>query len=127
MEFLPRKLVPYRSLSSMTETMKIKEEGIPNKISSDRASLKLRSEIDASASEASASNRSERPEGLHGEHFATDLPIGTSDAQRRTTDGTTRPTNEVYHDVICENAKCAKRNMKDECEYTVDHIERQLG
>lgn len=80
-KLLPCKLGLYGILSSTTETVMINGEGMPNTISCYRASLGQQSEIDASATEASASHQFKFLERSLGKHSATDLPISTIDSQ----------------------------------------------
>lgn len=96
----------------MTETVKIDELGIRNTISSDWGLLGPHANIDAFATSSNASPESKYPEGLPAEFSATDLPMGSSDAQRRTATGITRTTDEVDHDAISKHAKSAKKNRK---------------
>lgn len=63
-KLLPRKLGPYHIPSSTIEIVKIDQQGIPNTISSNRASLTLQTEKDSSATGAGALHQSQYPEGL---------------------------------------------------------------
>lgn len=76
---------------------------------------------------ANDSHQSGYPDGLLGDFSATDLPIGSSEAQRQTATCITRKANEVEYDSISDYTRCAKKSMKEDHEYTIDYIVRHLG
>lgn len=74
-----------------------------------------------------ASHQSEDPEWLPEELSTVDLPTGSINAQRRTATGINQTTIEVKHDTISDSANCGKESMKDDCEYTIYHIVRNVS
>lgn len=74
LKLFPHKLDSYLNLSSTIEIMTIGEDGLPNKLSSDREMLTTRAETDALTAGASTLHQSKYRESMLGEYSMTDLP-----------------------------------------------------